>query len=406
MKVTINKSIPRGQVAAPPSKSMAHRLLICAALAEGHSTVRGISPSQDVLATLDCLGALGVTCTYEGDTVFVEGIGRLRRGQAGDPRTLPCRESGSTLRFFLPLCMQGERVVLTGSETLLGRPLTVYEELCAARGIFFSNDGARVTVEGKLTAGDFCIPGDISSQFVSGLLFALPLLPGDSTIRLLPPVESRSYIDLTLDALGQFGVSAVWQDENTLWIKGDQHYVPRDVTVEGDYSGAAFFAAMDALGGDVRVTGLREESLQGDRVYRRHLDALCAGRATVDLSDCPDLGPVLFAVAAAKHGGLFTGTRRLRIKESDRGAAMAQELGKFGVSVNVGEDTVVVDPVDFHRPDTVTDGHNDHRIVMSLAVLLTLTGGQIEGAEAVRKSMPDFFEKLQELGVDTIYETV
>ncbi|MBQ7901774.1 MAG: 3-phosphoshikimate 1-carboxyvinyltransferase, partial [Clostridia bacterium] len=364
MKVTINKSTPRGTIAAPPSKSMAHRMLICSGLSHGKSTVRGIAPSQDVLATLDCLEALGARYSYSGDTVEIEGIG----GRQIEPRdTLKCRESGSTLRFFMPLCMlSGIKATLTGSETLLKRPLEVYSSICQKQGIEYSNDGSCITLQGTLQSGDYKIQGNISSQFISGLMFALPLLPGDSTINIVPPIESCSYINLTIQALAEFGVEVVWTDERTLYVRGGQQYRPGVVQVEGDYSNAAFFAAMDALGGNVTVTGLREDSIQGDRVYTRFFEQLVKGTPAINIADCPDLGPILFAVAAAKSGGVFTGTKRLRIKESDRGNAMAQELAKFGVSTKVEDDTVVVYPIQFHAPTEVLDGHNDHRIVMSL----------------------------------------
>ncbi len=403
MKITFKKSTPSGSISAPPSKSMAHRMLISGGLSCGKSIVHGIAPSQDVLATLDCLKSLGAKYTYEGDTVVIDGVGAA--GGATD--VLKCRESGSTLRFFIPLCLlDGKKATLTGSQTLLGRPLDVYKNICDKQNIKFSNDGKKIIVEGKLQSGDYKIPGNISSQFISGLLFALPLLSGDSTINIVPPIESLSYINLTIEALGEFGVEVKWLDERTLYIKGGQKYQPREVWVEGDYSNAAFFAAMDCLGGEVEITGLKKDSIQGDRVYTRLFEQLCKGTPAINISDCPDLGPVMMALAAAKSGGVFTGTKRLRIKESDRGSAMAEELKKFGVSVKVEEDTIVVYPIDFHAPEDVLCGHNDHRIVMSLSVLLMLTGGTIDGAEAVNKSMPDFFEKLKQLGVNFKNETV
>lgn len=396
MRISIEKCIPAGTVAAPPSKSMAHRLLICSGLSEGRSVIRGIAPSEDVLATLDCLQALGAAYTYAGDTVTVDGIGTPR----GAAEPLRCRESGSTLRFFLPLCMLGDgAATLCGSETLLQRPLGVYRDLCARQGIAFDNDGTRIAVSGRLTAGDYTLPGDVSSQFVTGLLFALPLLEGDSRIVITPPVESLSYVRMTVDALRTFGIDVCWENPHTLAVKGGQRYQPRDVAVEGDYSNAAFFAALGSLGAAVTVAGLNPDSLQGDRVCAHLLSQLERGVPQIDLSDCPDLGPILMAVAAAKQGAVFTGTRRLKIKESDRGAAMAQELRKFGVSVEVEENRITVTPAAFHSPDGVLWGHNDHRIVMSLCVLLTLVGGTIDGAEAVRKSMPDFFDVLERLGV-------
>lgn len=403
MKAIFNKCTPKGIISAPPSKSMAHRLLICGGLCKGKSIVHGIAPSQDVLATLDCLKSLGAVYTYEDDTVVIEGTG----GYTCAKDVLACRESGSTLRFFIPLCMiDGKAATLTGSETLLKRPLDVYKNICDKQSIKFNNDGTQITVEGKLSGGDYKIPGNISSQFISGLLFALPLLSEDSTINIVPPIESLSYINLTIEALKEFGVQVNWTDERTLYVKGNQQYYPREVWVEGDYSNAAFFAAMNHLAGDVEITGLNENSIQGDRVYKRLFEQLLKGTPAINISDCPDLGPIMMAFAAAKSGGVFTGTKRLKIKESDRGAAMAEELNKFGVSVKVEDDTIVVYPVDFHKPDEVLKGHNDHRIVMSLCVLLMLTGGTIDGVEAVNKSMPDFFEKLQQLGVDFKYETV
>ena len=402
MNVTIRPGKANGSVMAPPSKSVAHRLLICAGLAEGTSRIRGLAYNEDILATIDCLRALGASCTVDGDTVTIMGTD-LRKAMPA--QALCCRESGSTLRFLIPLALLcGQNVSFTGTEKLLSRPLGVYEQLCREKNYGFSLGDRHLQVKGNLTGGTFQIPGNISSQFITGLLFALPLTMQDSRIQITTPVESRSYIDLTLQALKAFGVSAFWQDNTTLFIPGSQRYMAGDMTVEGDYSGAAFYGAMNALGSNVAVQGLREDSLQGDKVYTKHIQSLSVGTPEIDISDCPDLGPVLFAVAAAKNGGVFTGTGRLKMKESDRAEAMSRELAAFGVKVAVEENTVTVIPVDFHAPDRVLQGHNDHRIVMSLAVLLMLTGGQIEGAQAVRKSFPDFFEKLKQLGV-AVYES-
>lgn len=398
MKISIQPSCAAGAVKAPPSKSMAHRLLICAALSQGVSRVCGVELNEDIKATIDCLTALGAVCTIDGGTVTVGGFDPTT---AAPSDTLFCRESGSTLRFFLPIALLSKaETVFGGSEKLLSRPLSVYETLCRERKLKFRQNATQVCVKGALTAGEFAVPGNISSQFISGLLFALPLLKGDSLIRITSPLESRSYINLTLQALAAFGVNACWQDEKTIAVAGNQRYTPTDVTVEGDYSGAAFLSALTTLGGDVTVEGLSPDSLQGDRVFQKHFESLCAGTPVIHIADCPDLGPILFAVAAAKNGGVFTGTKRLKIKESDRANAMAEELQKFGTAVTVHEDAVVVFPTAFHKPDTTLFGHNDHRIVMSLAVLLTLTGGEIDGAEAVRKSFPDFFEKLTNLGIE------
>ncbi|MBQ8689912.1 MAG: 3-phosphoshikimate 1-carboxyvinyltransferase [Clostridia bacterium] len=403
MRVKICRGTARGRIAAPASKSMAHRLLLCAAMCEGESRVRGISSCEDVLATLDCLQALGIEYSKEGNDVKIRGK-NPRQYKPSAP--LRCRESGSTLRFMLPIAMMsGHTAVFYGAEGLMARPMTVYEELCAAHGLTYINDGESIVVKGPLCGGDYTVAGNVSSQFISGLLFALPSAKSDSTIKITPPIESRSYIELTIDALGSFGIDIHWSDEYTLKIAGNQKLRATDVTVEGDYSGAAFPAALNLFSGEVAIDGLREDTIQGDRVYKKYYDMLKSGVPTIHIGDCPDLGPVLFAVAAAKNGGIFTGTKRLKIKESDRAAAMAEELKKFGTSVSVYEDTVVIYPAEFHAPSEVLFGHNDHRIVMSLSILLTLTGGEIDGAEAVSKSYPEFFDHLSELGIEvTRYE--
>ena len=391
MNVTIRPSTPAGTVAAPPSKSMAHRLLICAAQTVGETTVRSVTLSEDVRATVDCLRALHVDCTFRDGDVMLTGY---TPHCGADGAVLPCRESASTLRFFLPLCLFGPQITFTGTARLLARPLGPYEELCRKQGIAFAKDAASIRVQGKLAPGEFRLPGDVSSQFVSGLLFALPMLDGDSVLRLRPPVESRSYVDMTMAALRAFGVETAWLDRETVAVPGRQYYKWRpEATVEGDWSNAAPFLALG-----VPVTGLDPESLQGDRVCEAYFDALRQGPATIDLSDCPDLGPLLFAFAAAHRGGTFTGTRRLRFKESDRGWAMQAELRKFGIETRIEENSITVGH-GLRAPTEPLDGHGDHRVVMALAVLCTMTGGTIAGAEAVNKSFPDFFERLASVGI-------
>lgn len=401
MKVTFKPAKLYGTVLAPPSKSMAHRMLICGGLAhEGTSVIQGISRSEDVTATLNCLKTLGAEYEKEGDTVTIKGID-IRRSTPTKP--LACNESGSTLRFFLPLCLlSGNEATLKGTEKLLSRPLSVYENICKEQQISYIKNEDSVSVKGVISAGDYKIPGNISSQFISGLLFALPLCEKDSTIDIIPPIESRSYLDLTIEALAEFGVVIEWQDERTLFIKGNQTYQPKNTSVEGDYSNAAFFDALRLFGHEVSVTGLSETSRQGDKAYLKCFELLSKGTPTIHIGDCPDLGPILMAIAAAKNGAVFTGTKRLKIKESDRGAAMASELAKFGVSVTVHEDSIVVYPLSFHAPTETLYGHNDHRIVMALATLLSMTGGTIDGAEAVKKSLPEYFERMKELGADLI----
>ena len=391
-------SRPTGRVTAPPSKSMAHRLLICGALARGRSVIRGVSNSDDVRATLACLRALGADYTQTGDTVEIDGFDP-REARVCPP--LNCNESGSTLRFLIPLCLLGggERSFV-GSRTLFARPLSVYEDICREGGIRFSREESGLALCGRLAPGEYRVPGNISSQFISGLLFALPLLDGDSTLTVLPPLESASYLDLTLAALAAFGIKIERTDERHFRIRGNQTYCPTEAAVEGDFSGAAFFEALSLFDCDVRVEGLSDESLQGDRAYRGFFPLLLRGTPTLPIANCPDLGPILMALAAAKNGAVLCGTRRLKIKESDRGAAMAKELAKFGCSVSVHDDSIVVYPLSFHAPTEDLDGHNDHRIVMALATLATFTGGRIRGAEAVRKSMPEYFDLMKSLGAE------
>ena len=420
MIVTISPSRAEGRIQAPPSKSMAHRLLLCAGLSAGTSVISNVDLSQDIRSTLDCLRALGAEVTCEGSRIIIKGIDPR---EVSHPAVLPCRECGSSLRFMIPLCLlSGQEKRLTGSSTLFQRPLSIYEDICKEQKLYFEKRENSLCVAGKLSAGPYVFRGNISSQFVTGLLFALPLLKESSTIRLLPPVESRPYIDMTLHALAQFGIRAsVAQAEGkegsflrnlpldtaslplVIRVPGGQRYLPRDLEVEGDYSGAAFFEALNLLGGNVQVDGLRENTLQGDKSFRRYFPLLQKGFADVDLSDCPDLGPVLMAVAAALHGGRFTGTKRLTYKESNRGAAMKQELGRMDVRVDVSENEILVHP-GISRPQEILDGHNDHRIVMSLAVLLSVTGGSLSGAEAVAKSMPGFFDRLSRLGIKMTFE--
>ncbi|MBO7763297.1 MAG: 3-phosphoshikimate 1-carboxyvinyltransferase [Clostridia bacterium] len=398
MIAEIKAGAPRGRVLAPPSKSMAHRLLIGAALSAGESTIHHIADSDDIRATMSCLSALGATFRKQGSTVTVRGTDVTQRTGHAD---LFCNESGSTLRFLIPLALLGgESATFTGSEKLLSRPLGVYEEIAAKQGLTYEKSQGSLAVGGRLSGGDYRVVGNVSSQFISGLLFALPLCKTDSRILITPPVESRSYIDLTVQALSYFGIAVAWEDEHTLLVRGNQTYRAAECTVEGDYSNAAFFSALSLVGGEVTVDGLRADSLQGDRAYINYFDMLTRGTPTIHLGNCPDLGPILMALAAAKNGAVFCGTRRLKLKESDRGAAMAEELSKFGTSVEVHEDSIVVYPMDFHAPSARLSGHNDHRIVMSLATLLTKTGGEIEGAEAVAKSLPEYFEMLSALGVE------
>lgn len=399
MKAVIEPSGLKGEIYAPPSKSYAHRLLICAALAGKGSTVEGISQSGDMKATLNCIRALGAEVSQRGSCVCMESSEKKQE----EVPVLNCSESGSTLRFFIPISLVfSKEALFTGTERLIARGIGVYEDMLKASGIVFEKSPSSIRVKGKLKSGNYVMRGDVSSQFASGMLFALPLLKGDSSLTVKPPVESRSYIDITIDALKTFGIEIEENPKNSFKIKGGQTYIPESICVEGDWSNGAFLYGFNALGAELEIKGLKEDSVQGDKACVGMFKALEEEDPLIDISNCPDLGPVLFAAAAAKGGGSFTGIKRLRIKESDRAAAMAEELKKFGISCEIEENSMTVKKGKLGKPEEILNGHNDHRIVMSLTLLSSLTGAEIEGAQAVRKSWPGFFEDMQKLGLKAV----
>ncbi|MBO4418681.1 MAG: 3-phosphoshikimate 1-carboxyvinyltransferase [Oscillospiraceae bacterium] len=397
MDLIISPSQAIGTVTAPPSKSMAHRQLIAAALAREPRAVENLDWSEDILATLDCLRVLGAS-VERGETGVV--IGALDPFSQGDPITLPCRESGSTLRFLLPLALlSGREVTFTGSPRLLERPLEPYEHICARQRLYYNRQADRLTVRGPLRPDEFELRGDLSSQFVTGLFFALPFLEAPSRVSILSPVESKSYIDMTLAVLRNYGIRIVGVGNDRYHIPAKQKYHPHPVKVEGDWSGAAILQALNFLGGNIRIRGLDELSSQGDKVFASCLRAMQGKKPTLNVSDTPDLAPILMAVAAAGRGAVLEGTGRLQYKESDRGTAMALELKKFGIQTVVDEHRIWVEDGTLQTPSVPLDSHGDHRIAMALTVLLTLVGGELKGAEAVTKSWPGFFDVLRSLGI-------
>ncbi len=412
MNLIIRPSQAQGTVAAPPSKSMAHRQLIAAALGAEPRKVENLEWSEDILATIDCLRALGASVELSqgpvpyGKTVAVRTgtatLGGLDPFAVAEGTVLPCRESGSTLRFLLPLALlSGKTVSFTGSERLLERPLSPYEELCARQHLFWDRQQDRLTVRGSLRPSEeFELAGDLCSQFVTGLLFALPFLDAPSRITLLPPVESRPYIDMTLAVLRNYGIRVVSVGGERFHVPAKQKYRPHPVTVEGDWSNAAFLQALNFLGGNVKIKGLDPLSAQGDKVFASMIEALRGKKKPViNVSDCPDLAPVLMALAAAGRGAVLEGTDRLKYKESDRGVVMAGELAKLGVQAVVDEHRIWVENGTLRAPREPLDSHGDHRIAMSLTLLLSLVGGELQNAEAVAKSWPAFYDVLQGLGI-------
>lgn len=384
----------KGNIAAPPSKSMAHRYLIGGALSKEICHISGVDYSEDILASIDCLKALGAEITVNNDTVTINPENFMKRENA----VLNCRESGSTLRFFIPLCLcLGKEVTLKGSTRLFERPLDVYEELCRENNFLFKKDTNSLRVCGNLKSGQYKIRGDISSQFITGLIFALVYLGENSTIEIIPPFESRSYINLTISALNAFGGDVEFVDEYNIAIKKSKMH-SFSGKVEGDYSNAAFLDAFNYLGSEIELENLKTDSLQGDKVYKEYFEKISEGVPTLDISDCPDLAPVLIALASLKNGVLLTGTDRLKVKESDRGAAMHEELQKLGGGLVFGDNSITVPKQNLENKGIILDGHNDHRIVMAMSVMLSRLGGKISGCEAIKKSYPGFFEDIIKLG--------
>lgn len=401
MKVKILPSKTSGEVSAPPSKSFAHRYLIGSVLSRGKCVIKNIADSDDISATLSCIEQLGGSVTKDGNIVTVIPTNEKQIENA----VFDCKESGSTLRFFIPVVLAtgAKHCTFSGSERLLARGIKEYEKLFENSDVKIKSDKKSIEVNGTLSAGNYEISGEVSSQYTTGMLFALSALDGKSTLKITGNAESRAYVDMTIKVLKDFGADITETEKNFFEINGKERLSPGEFTVEGDWSNAAFLIALSRLLGRISVSGLNENSVQGDRFSSVAFDALDGENAEIDLKDCPDLAPILFAYAAYKNGGRFTNTRRLRVKESDRANVMAEELKKFGANVKVYENSVEIEKTQLKPPIVPLCGHNDHRIVMALSVLAAVLGAEIDGAEAVNKSYPDFFRVIKKAGVN-VYE--
>lgn len=397
MIAEVFKSTANGEIKARASKSYMHRALIGAALCNGETVIKNIASSEDITATTECLKQLGAEFTFCEDSVKVKGIKNKEKQKS---LNLFANESGSTLRFLIPVSLIfSENVEFTGSKRLLERPQTVYEEIFPEKNCFINRDSEKITVGGSLKGGLFRFKGDISSQFLTGLLFTLPLLDEDSEIKLTTDLQSSPYIDLTLEILGEFGVDIERPDDRTFRIEGNQQFKPTELYCEGDWSNAAFLDAFNLIGGSVNVTGLNENSTQGDKIYKAYFNELKNGSPTLDITDCPDLAPILMTMASVLNGATLKGTSRLKIKESDRGEVMKKELSKFSADITVLENEIIIKKSDLTPPTEILSGNNDHRIAMSLTVLSSVFGGKIENAECVNKSYPLFFKDCEQLGI-------
>ena len=385
MNLTITPTRLSGTVTPPPSKSQAHRLLIAAALAGDGSVIHNLADSQDIQATRRCMEALTTKSNHLPE--------------------LDCGESGSTLRFLIPiaLALRGGGVFM-GHGRLMERPQKPYFDLFEEKNIRYKQENGVLTVEGRLTPGEYRLPGNVSSQFFTGLLFALPLLDGPSAIIPTTHLESEAYIAMTLDAMHEFGVDipATRSIPPQYHIPGGQRYRSAEVTVEGDWSQAAFWYAARNLGGEIDIQGVTQYSLQGDRVIESHCRELSQpGDTEIDMSGCPDLAPPVAAAAAVRRGiTRLVNAGRLRIKESDRLATVAQTLNAMGAAVEEHSDSLTIYGKDALSGGCTVDCCNDHRIAMMAAVAATRCREPVTliGAECVAKSYPDFWDHYRMLG--------
>ena len=411
MNIVIEPSPLKGEIAAIPSKSVAHRMLICAALADGPTTLRIPKTSDDIDATADCLRALGAAITVNNEDYIVEPIAQIE-----NIPLLDCGESGSTLRFLLPVAAAAaDRCRFDGHGRLPERPLSDLTDAMKEHGVSFDGEKLPFTIGGRLRGGIYRLPGNVSSQYITGLLLALPLCEEDSVIELTTALESASYIDITLSVLKTFGIT-VHCERNRYIIPGKQVFrSPGTLPVEGDWSNAAFFLTAAALNNDIAMTGLNPNSAQGDLKIIALLEQLGAvtqkdnGRltlrsddlkgCTIDIQDTPDLLPVLSVAAAFAQGKTtFINAARLRLKESDRLASSAAMIENLGGRAEVGEDELTVYGTGLIGG--TVESCNDHRIAMSAAVAATRCSKPVTilNAEAVKKSYPGFYNDYNKTG--------
>ena len=410
MNKKIIKSELKGELTARPSKSFAHRYLIASALSENENTISNVDFSNDIVATLNCIHAYGKKHFRDFENHTVKFSNESTRNF--DP-TFDCQESGTTLRVFFPIAIQKyEKATFIGSDRLIERGIDVYEK--AFKFVKFYNDKYSIRTNGLLSEGHYELPGNISSQYISGLLYALPLLKNDSKIIINTELESKNYILMSLQVLKKYGINIICNknlEDNTpisdkdnliFEIPGNQKYTASDFSVEGDYSNAAFIDAFNYFGNEIILNGLNPDSLQSDKVYKKYFDMLNKENPEIDISNCIDLGPILITFASLKNGARFVNTSRLKIKESDRGNVIAEELRKCGADINVLDNEIIVNKKELSKPKTTLYSHNDHRIAMSLSLLSTMFDIEIENAECVSKSYPGFFDDLKKLGANVI----
>ena len=397
MKVEIRKSKLSGSIVARPSKSYAHRYLYASCLSNNESVISNLDFSDDIKASLNCINAYGRkhVIDYEnGRVIFKKGM------NITSSPVFDCNESGTTLRIFMPIALQKyANARFIGSKRLIERGIDIYSEIF--KSVIFNKDEYSITTIGKINSGDYSLSGNVSSQYISGLMYALPLTDTESSINITTELESKNYVDMTIDVLKKYQIEIrenIIDGKLSYNIKGNQEYKSSDFSIEGDYSNAAFIDAFNYLGSNIEITGLNTNSIQSDKIYIEYFKKINDGFVSLDISNCIDLGPVLITMAALKHGAKFTGTRRLKIKESDRGEAIASELRKCGAKIDILDNEIIVNKSNLSKPESYLDSHNDHRIAMSLSLLSSEFDIEIENSECVKKSYPKYFEDLKLLG--------
>ncbi|MDE6242347.1 MAG: 3-phosphoshikimate 1-carboxyvinyltransferase [Anaeroplasmataceae bacterium] len=421
MNVTIHPKKLKGMVSIPPSKSLSHRAIIAASLSEEESVISNVMFSKDILATIEGMKALGAEIKVEGTTLRIKGSRVKRTGNRID-----ANESGSTLRFLIPIALvNSEPIEFIGHNHLVNRPLDSYFEIFDKLGVKYTHPKDAylpLKTSGGLTSGVYEVKGNISSQFITGLLFALPLIEGNSMIKIIGSLESKGYVDLTLDILSKFGICIINHNYEIFEIKGNQSYRGYNYTVEGDYSQTAFFLIAGAMGADIKLKGMNKVSYQGDKKIIDDVKALDGNiqfdedilyclpshtkGTTIDFSQSPDLGPALTVLACVSEGtSYFTHVSRLRIKECDRVTCMKEELEKLGARMDEEPDTMIIYGVS-KLCGGIVDSHNDHRVAMALAMASLKMDGDLTilNAECVSKSYPNFWEVFEALGGDVTYE--
>lgn len=421
-KIEITPSLLRGTVNIPASKSMSHRSIFCAALSNGISNIKNVLMSNDIMVTCKAMEALGAKIKYKKlddskDLYHLRIQGRPKPKLMKD--AIDCGESGSTLRFLIPLlAILDEKVVVSGKGRLVSRPLHTYYEIFDDQRIYYTNKYGELplTINGRLKPGEYKIQGDVSSQFITGLLLALPLLEGDSTITVTTELESKPYVDMSLEMLRKFGITIINDEYKTFYIKGKQEYYAADYTVEGDYSQAAFWLVAGILGGEIYCNDLKPDSLQGDKVIIDLLKKM-GGRIenlllgykanmshtagiTIDASQCPDLVPILSVMGSVSSGITeIVNAKRLRIKESDRLDAITSVLTTFGADIVQYTDGLIIKGRESLTGGCV-DSYNDHRIAMAAAIASIKCHEKvvITNSDSVQKSYPNFWKDFESLG--------